>query len=324
MNPDLRTWLLSGPPWVQYRTLTDLLGESEDSPAVVDARNALREHPKIVELIDQLADWPGYPLKRHNDASHPIHKFSFLADIGLTAADPGVETIINRILDHQSEEGPFQIQMNIHPRYGGRGGDQFVWMLCDAPVVVYSLIRFGLADNPHLREAVRYLNGLVRDNGWPCAVTSDLGRFKGPGRKSDPCPYANLVMLKALGLVPAWREENTCLVGSETLLDLWTRRKEVRPYLFAMGTHFSRLKAPLIWYDILHVLDVLSRFPRLYTDDRFIEMTTLLENKADEIGRFTPESVWMTWKGWEFAQKKEPSYWITFIAQRILNRIKKM
>ena len=120
--------------------------------------------------------------------------------------------------------------------------------------------------------------------------------------------------------MPAWRQEKFCLVGAETLLDLWTRRKEVRPYLFAMGTHFSRLKAPLIWYDLLHVLDVLSQFPRLLQDERLLEMKTLLEAKADEIGRYTPESVWMSWKGWEFAQKKEPSYWITFIAQRILKR----
>ncbi len=29
-----------------------------------------------------------------------------------------------------------------------------------------------------------------------------LGKFRGPGRKDDPCPVANLYALKALSLFP--------------------------------------------------------------------------------------------------------------------------
>jgi hypothetical protein len=32
----------------------------------------------------------------------------------------------------------------------------------------------------------------------------------------------------------------------------------------------------------------------------------------------------MDWKGWEFGQKKEPSLWITLVAQRILKRSMKL
>jgi len=32
---------------------------------------------------------------------------------------------------------------------------------------------------------------------------------------------------------------------------LWEKRREQKHYLFAMGTDFNKLKAPLIWFDIL-------------------------------------------------------------------------
>jgi hypothetical protein len=297
------------------------LGESEDSPKVIASRQAIFKHPKVMGLVHELAEWPGYPLKRHNDADHLIHKLAFLADMGLTKGDPGIEKIITRILALESLEGPFQIVMNVHPRYGGRGEDQPVWMLCDAPVVLYSLIKLGLGEHPKVQMAVDYLVSLIRKNGWPCAVSSELGKFRGPGRKDDPCPYANLVMLKIMALIPTYREDYASRVGLETLLELWARRKQARPYLFAMGSHFSRLKAPLIWYDILHVLDVLSQFPVLRDDSRFRDLVSVMDGKADVTGRYKAESVWMAWKDWDFGQKVEPSYWITLVAHRILNRI---
>jgi hypothetical protein len=88
-----------------------------------------------------------------------------------------------------------------------------------------------------------------------------------------------------------------------------------------MGRDFSKLKAPMIWYDLLHVLDVLTRFSWLRNDDRLLEMVKVLMSKSDDQGRFTPESIWMAWKSWDFGQKREPSYWLTFLAQRILKRL---
>jgi hypothetical protein len=88
-----------------------------------------------------------------------------------------------------------------------------------------------------------------------------------------------------------------------------------------MGTDFRKLKAPLVWYDILHVLDVLSLFPWLKQDARLLDMLDTLRSKADDQGRFTPESIWTVWKDWEFGQKRAPSRWLTFLAWRIVQRI---
>ncbi|PKN31800.1 MAG: hypothetical protein CVU63_22050 [Deltaproteobacteria bacterium HGW-Deltaproteobacteria-20] len=111
-----------------------------------------------------------------------------------------------------------------------------------------------------------------------------------------------------------------CRAGAEVLLSLWRDSRERHPYMFFMGTDFRKLKAPLVWYDLLHVLDVLSRFPWLRGDGRLASMADVLRAKADDGGRFTPESVWMPWRDWEFGQKREPSRWVTLLAWRIAVR----
>jgi hypothetical protein len=321
MTPPVTDWLLEGPPWVSYRARLDLLGQSEADPEVIATRQAMLADPQVNAQVEELTAWPGGALKRHNDASHSLHKLVFLADLGLLSSDPVLQPILENILAHQSEEGAFQIIVNIPARFGGSGEDEWRWMLCDAPSILFALLRFGLGQNPRIQKAAGHLAGLVRENGWPCAAASELGKFRGPGRVGDPCPYANLIALKALAHSDAWRGSEACRTGAEAVLSLWEQRRERKPYLFGMGTDFARLKAPLIWYDLLHVLDVLSQFPWLRNDRRLQEMAALLASKVDPQGRFTPESVWMAWKGWEFAQKKEPSRWVTLIAHRTFQRL---
>jgi len=162
---------------------------------------------------------------------------------------------------------------------------------------------------------------LLRDNGWPCAVSKELGKFRGPGRKDDPCPFANLAMLKALSEMEEWRGSPASHVGSDTLLSLWEESRKRHPYMFFMGTDFRKLKVPFVWYDLLHVLEVLTRFAWLSPDPRLLDMLGLLKSKADGQGRYALESVWTAWKGWEFGQKKEPSRWLTLLAWRIIRRV---
>jgi hypothetical protein len=314
-------WLLEGPSWVQYHTLVDLLDQPGDSPDAIEARQQMILAPQIEGVIADLADYPSPALKSHKSAGHPLHKLTFLVDIGLNANDPGMAAIIDRIFAHSSPEGPFNILVNIPRHFGGSGEDEFSWMLCDAPLPVYALIQLGLENDKRVQRALTYLTGLVRSNGWPCAAAPSFGKFRGPGRASDPCPYANLVMLKALAASPSDSSLDACRTGAETLLSLWTNSRDLHPYLFHMGNNFRKLKAPMIWYDILHVFDVLTRFSWLQEDPRLIEMADVITTKADLNARFTPESIWMAWKGWDFGQKREPSRWMTLLVHRALKRM---
>lgn len=314
-------WLLEGPLWMQYRIRRDLCHQAPNHPQVLAARQALLADAGVQQIIADLQNWPGEVLNSHKSARQPFHKLNFLADIGLHAGDPGIDNIITQIMSHQSPQGPFQLITNVSPTYGGSGEDTWAWALCDAPLLVYALLQFGLGDHPRIQTALSHLISLIRENGWPCAVSPELGSWRGPGRKDDPCPYANLAMLKVLGQAQNPRFTIAVDTGVETLLQLWQNRQEKHPYIFYMGTDFCKLKAPLIWYDILHVLDVLTLFPAWHNDLRLQDMLHILAEKANPQGQFTAESVYTHWKGWEFSQKKEPSRWITFLTQRIFERV---
>jgi hypothetical protein len=333
MTTDSIQWLLeSDEPWTRYRAMVDLLDRPENDPEVQSARAEMLAHPQVQALIVEAATWPGYPLKRHNDASHPIYKFSTLADFGLRAADPGpalseVEGMaagIKAVMAHQSPEGAFQSLMNIHKRYGGTGEDTWSWMLCDAPTLLYALLAFGLGEDQRVERAVEHLVGLVDDNGWRCKAASELGKFRGPGRKDDPCPIVNIYALKALSQVPRLLDSPATRTGAEMLLWHWEHQSERKVYMFGIGTDFRKLKYPFVWYDILHVVDVLSRLPFVYTDPRFQEMEETITAQADENGRYTASSMYKAWKGWSFADKKTPSPWLTFLVLRVQRRMGQM
>lgn len=314
-------WLLAGEPWVAYRTRMDLLGKSETESSVMIARQAMLDSPDVKNVLTELMAWPGKVISSHKSAGQLFHKLTFIADLGFKATDLDMDSIISRILAHQSGEGPFQLPVNIPTHFGGNNQDTWAWALCDAPLTAYALAKFGLQDDPAVRQSVKYLMNLARDIGWPCAVSKELGKFRGPGRKEDPCPFATLAMVKALSAFENLRDTPAAHTGVETLLHLWQESQTQHPYIFYMGTDFRKLKVPFVWYDLMHVLDVLSNFPWVKTDPRFLEMLELMKSKADGQGRFTLESIWTVWKGWDFGQKKVPSRWLTLMAWRIINKV---
>ena len=313
-------WLLSSNPWTAYRTRLDLLHQPESAPEVQQARAELLAHPLIQGLLAELAGWPGGVLVGHKSAGHALHKLTFVADLGLRIEDPPIAAIAELVMEHQSAQGPFQMLSKVSPSYGGKGEETWAWALCDAPSLVYALAKFGLREDPRVRTAIAHLAGLARENGWPCAVSPELGRWRGPGRKDDPCPYANLIMLKALAQFEEWRESPVARAGVESALTVWDARRERHPYMFFMGTDFCKLKAPLVWYDLVHVLEVLTQFPWTHADPRLQAMLEIAQAKANAEGRFTPESVWLAWKNWDFGQKKATSPWLTFLLHRIAQR----
>ncbi|MBN2256626.1 MAG: hypothetical protein JW704_02230 [Anaerolineaceae bacterium] len=312
-------WLLEGPAWVAYRARLDLMGISEQAPEGLAVRSAMLADPAVRQLVCDLDEWPGPAIKSHK-ATMLYHKLGFLADIGCRHDDPGIHKVIEVILGNQSPEGPFTVPINIPIAFGGDGEIHQTWMLTDAPMLLSALIRLGLGADARVVKATGYLAGLVRDNGWPCAAAPELGRFRGPGRKDDPCPFANLGMLRVLADLPEWRDSSQARRGIDMILTQWENRQQSHPYLFKMGTDFCKLKVPFIWYDLLHVLDTLSRFPGARADVRYQEMVAVLDLKASADGFYTAESIYQVWKNWEFGQKKVPSYWITFLALRILAR----
>ena len=313
-------WLLEGPAWIRYRTRVDLLGEKETASKVNSDRKEILQDKQIRGLIDSLKDWHGPPIKNHKKADLLAYRLSFLAEVGLRREDPEIDRIARRILKQTPSDGIPRLPILIPKAFGGSGEVEHAWVLCDAPVVLHALARMGYGEEPLIRKGMNALGMLARENGWPCAAAPELGKFRGPGRKDDPCPLANLLMLKLLAEDRGFAKRAAARKGLEEALALWASRKKRKAYLFGMGTDFKKLKVPFIWYDLLHELEVLSRYGAARKDARFRQMVRLLESKADKEGRFRPESIWLAWKEWEFSKKKESSRWITLLAHRILKR----
>jgi hypothetical protein len=360
-------WLLSSDePWTRYRTLVDLLDRPASDPEVVRARSEMLAHPQVQKLMTTAATWPGGPIKRHNDASHALHNLTVLADMGARADDPGMPQVIQAVMAHVSNEGALLSMLNIAPAFGGTGQDIWTWMMCDAPALLNALLLLheGVAGSPTasrsrpiieaswagdmacgatsatlppaLANAANYLASLAFDNGWHCTGSPELGKFRGPGRRTDPCPIANVLALKALARVPALYSSAGIRSGAEMLLRHWegsqvargaqaacgpeTAPLTAKPYLFGCGSDYRKLKYPFIWYDILHVVEALSPYPFVHSDQRFREMLTAVASQADADGRYTAGAMYMPWKGWSFADKKHPSPWLTLLVRRVVWR----
>jgi len=276
------------------------------------------EDARIMTLISELQNWPGKVLNSHKSAQQPFHKLAFLADIGLSINYNEIYSIIKKILEHRDEHGIPQLAMNISASYGGTGKDTWAWALCDAPTVLYGLIKVGYQDNT-IDKAVKNLVILVKENGWDCNVSKELGTWRGPGKKNDPCPYATLIMIK---LLLQYKGEYTkeIAIGCNSLNMLWKNSLNNHPYIFYMGTDFRKLKLPFIWYDILHVVDVLSQAPRIEMNPSLKDMIQIIRNKTDHGNVCRPESIYRYWKDWDFGQKKIHSEWMEFCIRRIFHR----
>jgi hypothetical protein len=180
----------------------------------------------------------------------------------------------------------------------------------------------GVGDDPRARQAIEHLAALATGSGWRCVAAPELGKFRGPGRKDDPCPIATSLALKALAHVPALADSPATRAGAEMLLWHWEHQAERKFYLFGIGSDFRKLKYPFVWYDILHVADVLSRFPFVLGDPRFREIVQSLTTQPDGAARYTAGSMYQSWRAWSFADKKAASPWLTLLVLRIVARVR--
>lgn len=87
-------------------------------------RGEMLSHHLVQGLLAGLQNWPEPVLRSHKDAKHPLHKLTFIADLGLQAGDPDVDEVIKRVLAHRSSEGPFMVLVNYPKHFGGSGEDQ--------------------------------------------------------------------------------------------------------------------------------------------------------------------------------------------------------
>ena len=304
--------------WLKYAVHRNLLHEPKEK--LSDLRQGVLNDEKIKSILAEIADFHGTPILSHKNADLPMHKLLFLLDLGLDTDVPEIASATQVILEHRDAQGVCQSVVNIPRHFGGTGENMFVWCLCDAPNLFLILLKAGIAYE-RIQSGIESLVSLYRDNGFPCSASPELGRFRGPGKKEDCCPYATLIMANLLAEIPDYRSSDIAVGTVNALMNLWENSMTQHPYLFKMGTDFRKLKAPSCWYDLISVADAVSKFPFTHNDKRFLEMVDLIRSKQDANGFFTPESVYLKFKAWDFGQKKSPSSYLTYLCYKIFDRI---
>lgn len=306
-------------PWLQYAIKINLLDESKESRA--DLKNEALRDEKIQAYLRDISNFHSMLVSNHKNPELPIQKLLFLLDIGFDIDTPEIENAVGQIMSHKDKHGIYQSLTNIPKHFGGTGEDIFGWCLCDAPLMFLALLKADVDYQQHIKHGVDYLVALNKTQGFPCSVSEEFGKFRGPGRKDDCCPYATLIMLDLLSYIDEYKNSDIVIKGIDVLLSLWENSLTRHPYMFYMGTDFRKLKAPAMWYDIVSVADCLSKFEYAKADQRFHEMIGIIKAKQDESGFFMPESIYQKCKGWDFGQKKAVSPYLSFLCIRILGRV---
>ena len=305
--------------WLKYPILLNLCHESKEN--LVEIRNAALADSRIKRYLTDIASFHGTLVTNHKNPDLPIHKLLFLLDLGFDTKIPEIKAAIEELLAHKDEHGIYQSMTNVPKHFGGIGEDVFSWCLCDAPLLLLALLKSGKNYHEYIKPGVDHLVSLCRDNGFPCAVSPELGGFRGPGKKDDCCPYATLIMADLLSYIPEYSNSQVAGSSVKALLNLWENSLSQHPYMFYMGRDFRKMKASSCWYDIVSVAGVLSKYEFVREDPRFLEMIKHIKDKQDKDGLITPESVYQKLKDWDFGQKKEPSPYLTYLCYQIFERL---
>ena len=307
LDREVLHWLLEGPAWVNYAVELQLSGNQPD------VRPVLQDN-SITKLVSRLKDNNvGIPALRtgrvhYTETGKAYWDLFLLADIGLTISDLKLDGEAEEIFRFQQRDGSFVIPPNVQDNY-----------YCMSAILISSLARMGYRDDPRLEKYIRViLNSQNFDGGWHCYN----GGFDTFGIESWPMDNLNILML--IGQYDKYRESPLLKGAIDLLLRHWeSRGRGWHPHGFGVGRRFMSLQYPAVKYGILRVLDVLSLFPYAVNSGAFQNMLDFVRHKAVD-GKYCAESTDEAYAGVDFAQKEEPSRWLTFLINRIEKRAEEL
>ncbi|MFC1942000.1 hypothetical protein ACFLWU_02145 [Chloroflexota bacterium] len=295
MNKEVTDWLLEGPEWLKYAVELQLLNSTPD-PGTVLQDSAISR--LILRLKDTQAGIPALRTGKvaYTDTGKAYWDLFFLADIGLTINDVGLDREVEGVFSLQASDGSFTIPPNVRDNY-----------YCMSAILLSSIARMGYRDDPRMQKYIQdVLNSQSSGGGWDC-YNEGMGYM-------EACPMDNLNILMLLGQYESYRNSPRFNGAIDLLLEHWERRESL--FGFGVGKRFMSLQYPAVKYGILRVLDVLSLFPYAVSRRGFQGMLDFVRQKASG-GKYFAESTDGAYSEFDFGQQKEPSRWLTFIINRI-------
>jgi len=295
-------WLLEGPAWLKYAVELQLLNSKPDIAPVLADTN-------IQKIISRLksAD-AGLPALKtgkvhYTEAGKAYWDLFFLADIGLSITDIGLQNEAEQVFRFQGADGAFTIPPNVKDNY-----------FCMSAILLSSLARMGYRDDPRVMKYIRAtLSAQMPGGGWDCYGES-IGVL-------ESCPMDDMNCLMLLGQYEQHRHDPGLKGAIDMLLEHFAMGEHL--YGFGTGARFRCLQYPAVKYGILRVLDALSLFPYAIESHSYKEMLALVRGKASG-GKYTAEAIEPAYSDFDFGQKKEPSRWLTFLVNRVAKRVEKI
>lgn len=313
MNKELSDWLLSSNPWTKYRTSLDLL-TINDKNEIAALKEELINDLRIREIISELKDWYPESYSRHNDPKISHYRLMMLGELGLDISDSETCDIIKKVKEYR-DEGSFAMKQQL-PVKAGVNLEGWHALPCDSPIILYSLLLLGDRSDVTIKAVEVLANKWREPSGWFCHLFFVRSQFK---KLRAACPMAGLMALSVFSLFDEYKDS----ISSENAFNSLTFHKDHKKslYYFGRSKKFWTIKYPFVWYNALYMADVVSRYPQFHNSDLAVELFDWVRSSFDEKGMIKPTSMFRIYKEWDFADKKNPSPWLTFICHRILKRI---
>jgi hypothetical protein len=319
LNQDPIPWLLYSKPWTKYKTLTDLLDYPDSHKETIRAKSDLLNDKNILQVVREAKDWMPVAPTRNNDPKISYFKLRMLGDFGLKHDDLDLSIAVKKatenICDNMFAVRGQTPDQSSHNEKTDPTADAWHVPPCNSPVITCALVELGVI-NDKVIKAVEGLTTRWNDSkGWFCHFFFVESQFK---KLQIGCPMAGLVTLDVFSKIHDLKDSIHSQFAFEPIR--YHKDSGRSLYYFGRSRKFWTMKYPFVWYNALYMADVLTRFELLKKELLVGELVEWIIHAQSGDGRFFPTSMFQHYKGWDFANKREPSPWITFLCCRILRQ----
>ncbi len=189
---------------------------------------------------------------------------ALLMELGYDPASPELIGAAELIFHNMKEDGRIRTYASgsIYP--------------CQTANAARTLCRLGYAHDARLEKTYRYfLETRHDDGGWRC----NASKYGAGPETASSNPGPTLTVLDVFRYTPYLNAEERLDRAVEFLLEHWVTRKPLGPCHYGIGTLFMKIEFPLIRYNLLNYVYVLSFYDRAKTDARFLEALELVKSK---------------------------------------------
>jgi hypothetical protein len=297
-------------------TLTELLGLRSENPEARVTRAEIMTVGPVPRILagQKPGGYWGKPVDFYVGSKYKgtVWSLILLAELGANGKDRRIRRACEFILkwSQDRESGGFAHNGT------ARGGWPSAVIPCLSGNMVWSMIRFGLLDDPRVQHGIDYIvNNQRFDDGCERPRGGQYDRHQNCwGRHT--CHMGVVKALKALAEIPKPRRSagvtRTLKQGVEYLLQhhIYKRSHDLHQ---VSKRQWLKLGFPHMWNDdVLEILGILAKLK--VRDPRMDEAVALVESKQDSSGRWKLESSFNGRTRVRIEQEGKPSKWVTLNA----------